>query len=98
MEEVRMFSMELEGNEGLGRGRGVGLRLAEAELCLRGNECEEDEGTPSPPLKFTKGVVGVRGDRASEKVDHNRLSREREPLPFPIPFPETDLAGAEGGA
>lgn len=41
MEEVRMFSMEVEGNEGLGSGRGVEFRLAEAELCLRGNGCEE---------------------------------------------------------
>jgi hypothetical protein len=37
MEDVRMFSMDVEGNEGLGRG----FRLAEAELCLRGNGCEE---------------------------------------------------------
>lgn len=41
MEEVRMFSMEVEGNEGLGKGRGVVLRLAEDELCLGGNGCEE---------------------------------------------------------
>jgi hypothetical protein len=37
MEEVRIFSMEAEGKEGL---RGMKLGLEEAELCLRGNWCE----------------------------------------------------------